>query len=146
MRVMRNLFKKVVVGGLGIVLFVGNGFCEGIEVGNIVEVVPEAGLIQVHDHIFKVTKVTVVTEEREYPGAIRDLKEGGLVKVMVGKKTDKQWEADLVTLYLGDPGQPVGGEQLPDSSSGEREVPSQDQPVRTEDASVLRLQDGVWRN
>lgn len=143
---MHNFLKSVFVGAAGMFLLVGNGFCEGIELGEIVESIPEAGLIQVNNHIFKVGLVTVVTEEKEYPGDIRDLKEGGIVRILVGEKTAKQWEADLVTLYSGDMAQEVASEMdMPELSLSEKEAPP-DQPVKSGSSSVLRLKNGVWQN
>lgn len=143
---MHNTLKSVFIGVAGIFLLVGNGFCEGIEQGEIVESIPEAGLIQVNNHIFKVGQVTVLTEEKEYPGDIRDLKEGGIVRIIVGEKTEKQWEADLVTLYYGEMALKAANEiDVPESSLAEKEVP-RSQPVKSGDTSVLRLKNGVWQN
>ncbi len=143
---MHNILKSVFIGVAGIFFLVGNGFCEDIELGVIVEAIPEAGLIQVHDHIFKVGHVTVLTEEKEYPGDIRDLKEGGLVRIVVGEKTEKQWEAQLVTFYSGEMAQKVASEMdMSESFLAEEEVPLS-QPVRSEEGAVLRLNNGVWQN
>lgn len=143
---MRNMLKSFYLGVAGIFLLVGNGFCEEIELGEIVEAIPEAGLIQVHNHIFKVGKVTVVTEENEFPGDIQDLKEGGLVRIVVGEKTEKQWEAQQVTFYSGEIAQKVASEMdMSESFLAEEEVPLS-QPVRSGDGAVLRLENGVWQN
>lgn len=143
---MHNFLKSVFIGVAGIFLLAGNGFCEGVELGRIVESIPEAGLIQVNNHIFKVGRVTVVTEENEYPGDIRELQEGGLVRILVGEKSAKQWDADLITLYSGEMAQKVASEMdMPEFSPSEKEV-APTQPGTSGDPSVLRLENGVWQN
>lgn len=143
---MQKILKNVFIAVAGMFLLVGNGFCDGFEQGEIVELIPEAGLIQVNNHIFKVGRVTVVSEEKEYSGDIRELKEGGIVRIVVGKKTAKYWEADLVTLYSGDMAQKIAdGMDLSEFSLSEKET-RLDRATTTESSSDIRLINGVWKN
>jgi len=127
-----------------IVMMVGNVQSEGMEIGLITESIPDSGLIQVHDHIFKVGTILVVTKELERRGDISELQEGKLVHIAIGERKSEYWFADVVTLYLGDIASEMAKdmelEYLPHSVKT-------DKPPRTKsiDTPVI-FENGVWKN
>jgi hypothetical protein len=127
-----------------IIMIAGNVNSEELETGLIVESVPDAGLIQVHDHMFKVGEILVVTKENERSGEISELKEGLLVEIVVGEKKKDYWIADTVKLYLG---------ELATETAKKMELAYSPQSDKIDKSPVTKaidtpvvLENGVWKN
>ena len=144
---MRLLIQGVVFFFVVSMLYLHAALAVDFDIGVIVETSQDKQYIQVKDRIYKVERVELLEVAGEpKPGMVKDLAEGAIVKVVMGDGIDEFRHASLVTVYRGSMEKSLMEEMelSPEDLPGRK--PSLEQvsaPIRK---SVIRFENGVWKN
>lgn len=142
---MRICKRFILLMIIGMFMHPAIGLSDDVDVGQIIEKSANGQFIQVHDRIYNVIKVELLAvEDKPQAGSAEMLSEGDIVRVVKGQKKDGYWQADLVTLYVGELAQEKRKEmELPDAQATvNRQQPSE----KAVGSDTIIFENGVWHN